>query len=44
VFESECSDLANWMCDICDDIKNESIADDVREKVKKLCAKFPVYR
>ena len=42
--ESECSDLANWMCDICDDIKNESIADDVREKVKKLCAKFPVYR
>lgn len=42
--ESECSDLANWMCDICDDIKNESIVDDVREKVEKLCAKFPVYR
>ena len=42
--ELECSDLANWMCDICDDIKNESIGDDVREKVEKLCAKFPVYR
>ena len=42
--ESECSDLANWMCDICGDIKNESIVDDVREKVEKLCAKFPVYR
>ena len=42
--ESECSDLANWMCDICDDIKNESIVDDVREKVEKICAKFPVYR
>ena len=42
--ESECSDLANWMCDICDDIKNESIVDDVREKVEKLCVKFPVYR
>jgi len=42
--ELECSDLANWMCDICDDIKNESIVDDVREKVEKLCAKFPVYR
>ena len=42
--ESECSDLANWMCDICDDIKNESIVDNVREKVEKLCAKFPVYR
>jgi len=42
--ESECSDLANWICDICDDIENESIVDDVREKVEKLCAKFPVYR
>lgn len=42
--ESECSDLANWMCDICDDIENESIVDDVRAKVEKLCAKFPVYR
>ena len=42
--ESECSDLANWMCDICDDIKNESIVNDVREKVEKICAKFPVYR
>ena len=42
--ESECSNLANWMCDICDDIKNESIVDDVREKVEKLCVKFPVYR
>jgi len=42
--ESECSDIANWICDICDDIENESIVDDVREKVEKLCAKFPVYR
>ena len=42
--ESECSDLANWMCDICDDIENESVVDDVRAKVEKLCAKFPVYR
>ena len=42
--ESECSDLANWMCDICDDIENESVVDNVRSKVEKLCAKFPVYR
>ena len=42
--ESECSDLANWMCDICDDIGNKSVVDDVRLKVEKLCAKFPVYR
>ena len=42
--ESECSDLANWMCDICDDIENESVVNDVRSKVEKLCARFPVYR
>jgi len=42
--ESECSDIANWICDICDEIENESVVDDVRSKVEKLCAKFPVYR
>ncbi len=42
--ESECSDIANWICDICDDIENKSVVNDVREKVEKLCAKFPVYR
>ena len=42
--ESECSDIANWICDICDDIENESVVIDVRSKVEKLCAKFPVYR
>jgi len=42
--ESECSDIANWICDICDDIENESIVDDVSSKVEKLCARFPVYK
>jgi len=42
--ESECSDIANWICDICDDIENESVVNDVKSKVEKLCAKFPVYR
>jgi len=42
--ESECSDIANWICDICDDIENESVVNDVRSKVEKLCSKFPVYR
>ena len=42
--ESECSDIANWICDICDDIENESVVNDVRSKVERLCAKFPVYR
>jgi len=42
--ESECSDIANWICDICDDIENKSVVNDVRSKVEKLCARFPVYK
>jgi len=42
--ESECNDIANWICDICDDIENESVVNDVRSKVEKLCARFPVYK
>ena len=42
--ESECIDITHWICDICDDIENESVVNDVRAKVEKLCAKFPVYR
>jgi len=42
--EKECTDITQWICDICDDIENESIVNDVRAKVEKLCAKFPVYR
>lgn len=41
--EDECKELASWMCDICDDLENQSVIDEVREKVSKLCAKFPVY-
>jgi len=42
--ESECSDIANWICDICDDIESESVVNDVRSKVEKLCVRFPVYK
>ena len=41
--EDECKELASWMCDICDDLENQSVIDEVREKVSKLCARFPVY-
>jgi glycine hydroxymethyltransferase len=40
----EMRDLAGLMCDVLDDIGNETVAADVREKVTALCAKFPVYR
>jgi glycine hydroxymethyltransferase len=42
--EQESADLANWMCDILDDINNEAVISAVREKVQAVCARFPVYR
>jgi glycine hydroxymethyltransferase len=31
------------MCDICDDLENQSVIDAVKEKVATVCAKHPVY-
>ncbi|UJF25376.1 serine hydroxymethyltransferase [Suttonella sp. R2A3] len=42
--QSEAKQVATWMCDILDDIDNEEVILNVREKVSKLCAKFPVYQ
>ncbi len=42
--ESECRDLASWMCDICDNLDNQVIIDEVKGKVAELCAKHPVYK
>ena len=42
--ESEVRDIAGWMCDVMDDIENEAVINATREKVKALCARFPVYR
>jgi len=40
---AEVTELAGWICDILDDIENPAVVDAVREKVGKLCARFPVY-
>ena len=42
--ESECKDITNWICDICDDLENESVINEVRTKVEELCSRFPVYK
>lgn len=42
--EAEVEALAGWMCDILDDLENETVIDAVREKVSELCARFPVYQ
>ncbi|MFI9654662.1 serine hydroxymethyltransferase [Guyparkeria sp. GHLCS8-2] len=39
----ESRDLAGWMCDVIDDIENESVIESVREKVTTLCRRLPVY-
>lgn len=41
--EAEAEQVANWICDVLDDISNESKIAEVREQVKALCVNFPVY-
>jgi glycine hydroxymethyltransferase len=42
--EAEMRQVAEWICDILDNLGDESVVDSVREQVKELCARFPVYR
>ena len=42
--EAEAEQVANWICDVLDDINNEETIDRVRNDVKTLCAEFPVYK
>lgn len=41
--ESEVRDLADWMCDVIDNLGNDQVLKSVSEKVKVLCNSFPVY-
>lgn len=42
--EEEVAQLANWICDILDDIENDETIARVKEQVKEICARFPVYK
>lgn len=42
--EEECETLTTWMCDVLDDIENDNMVLSVKQKVLKLCEKFPVYQ
>ncbi len=35
--------MVGWMCEVLADIENEAVINEVKEKVKTLCSKFPVY-
>ena len=41
--EQDSKDLAGWMCDILDDIENESVQQTVKENVLAICDRLPVY-
>jgi glycine hydroxymethyltransferase len=40
--EQDCIDLANWMCDVLDAPKDESVIARVRDAVTKQCANHPL--
>jgi glycine hydroxymethyltransferase len=41
--ESEAQELTGWICDVLDNIEDIEVQEQVREKVKAICAKHPVY-
>lgn len=41
--EQDCSDLANWMCDVLDNIEDQSVIESTKQKVLAICKRLPVY-
>ena len=41
--EADCVALANWICDVLDNPKDENVIAGVRGNVTRQCAQFPVY-
>jgi glycine hydroxymethyltransferase len=41
--EAEVTEIAQMMCDVMENMEDESVLAAVREKVSNLCARFPVY-
>ena len=42
--EAEVSELTHWICDVLENINDEDTITRVREQVKAICARFPVYK
>ncbi len=40
----DCRELTGWICDVLEDMDNQTVIDDVKNKVLALCAEHPVYR
>lgn len=41
--ETEAKNVANWICDILDNMGDEKVIEKVKHQVSELCKKFPVY-
>jgi glycine hydroxymethyltransferase len=41
---AETEELTGWMCDVLENIEDESVIQSVKEKVVELCGRFPLYR
>lgn len=41
--EEEMVTLTHWICDILDDIENQTVSSEIKSKVRELCSRFPVY-
>jgi glycine hydroxymethyltransferase len=41
--EADCVMLADWICDVIDDLESEAVIERVRDDAIQLCRKYPVY-
>lgn len=41
--EAEAKQVANWICDILDDVHNTKLIEQIQKQVHELCHRFPVY-
>jgi glycine hydroxymethyltransferase len=41
--DKEAQQVATWICDIIDDVRNEKLIAQTRKEVLRLCKRFPVY-
>lgn len=41
--ENEIKIIASWICDVLDDHKNETKISKIKQNVRELCKKFPIY-
>jgi len=41
--EADCVTLADWICEVIDDLDNEAVIERIRDNVTQICRKYPVY-